>query len=600
MRKLLFPLITALLCMGLLDSCKKGFSDEQSVQLSTDTINLSTQILQSVAGFVTNENGTPIFNATITAGNKSTTTDQLGHFQIDNVSLSKTAGFIKVTNSGYFDGYRTFVGVSNQETFIRVQLVPKTNIGNISAVSGGTVSTADGATIVLPPNAVVIAGSNAVYSGTVQVAAHLYNQDDITQWSKMMPGDQRGTDSDAHMRLLKSYGMLAVELTGDAGELLQIAAGKQATITTPIPAALAAGAPASIPLWSFDVTKGLWKQEGTTNKNGNTYTGNVNHFSFWDGATGVAVVNLNAQVVNTALQAIGNVFICIRRADDPNIGTSAYTNMQGTVSGAVLANTALVLQVYTLCGGTNLVYSQNFTTTNSDVDLGTITANLGDLVTVTGSVVDCNNAPVTDGWVIMKIANVTWQMPVVNGNIVFSTTSCTDMNSTYVAVDWGHSQQSIVPGNITLHAGTNDLGTLHACGVSTVGFVDYSIDNGPTIHVAQPRDTQKIIAVYDGQGETHIITIDRDGNPVPNMAFSFNGGTSLGSGHSASLFQSRGFPTGMANTYNAPYTPLVVTITEYGESGGFIAGSFDGHVQDQNDLTDHLVHCVFRVRRDGL
>lgn len=87
------------------------------------------------------------------------------------------------------------------------------------------------------------------------------------------------------------------------------------------------------------------------------------------------------------------------------------------MSGAVLANTALVFQVYTLCGGTSLVYSQNFTTTNSDVDLGTITPNLGDLVTVTGVVVDCNNAPVTDGWVIMQITNVTWQMPIVNGNI---------------------------------------------------------------------------------------------------------------------------------------------------------------------------------------
>ena len=478
MRKLFLYLLPFLLSMCFLNSCKKSFSDEQSIPVLTDTTNISARILQSVAGFVTNENGAAVANATITAGNKSTTTDQLGHFQINDVSLSKAAGFIKVTNSGYFDGYRTFVGIPNQETFIRVQLVPKTDVGNISASSGGTVSTTDGAIVVLPPNAVVVAGSNMAYSGTVHVAAHLYNQDDITQWSKMMPGDQRGTDSDAHMRLLKSYGMLAVELKGDAGELLQIATGKEATITTPIPTAMVAEAPASIPLWSFDVTKGLWKQEGTTNKNGNTYTGNVQHFSFWDGATGVAVVNLNAQVLNSALQAIGNIYICIRRADDPNIGTSAFTNTQGNVSGAVLANTALVFQVYTVCGGINLVYSQNITTTNSDVDLGTIIANLGDLLIVTGSVVDCNNTPVTDGWVLLRIANVTWHAPIVNGNIVFSTTSCTNLNTTYVAIDWGHSQQSVVPGNTTLHAGTNDLGTLHACGTSTVGFVDYSIDNG--------------------------------------------------------------------------------------------------------------------------
>lgn len=173
------------------------------------------------------------------------------------------------------------------------------------------------------------------------------------------------------------------------------------------------------------------------------------------------------------------------------------------------------------------------------------------------------------------------------------------MNSNYVAVNWGGSQQGLTQ-SITLVPGANDLGTLQACGVSTVGFVDYSIDNGLMVHVAQPRDTQKIIAAWNGQDETNIITIDRDGNPVPNMAFAFSGGTALGNGHTATLFDSRGFPTGRANTYNPPYTPLIVDITEYGASGGFIAGSFTGHVQDQNDLTDHLVNCTFRVRRSGL
>jgi hypothetical protein len=583
------------LCICLLNACKKSFNEQQSVPIPPEIPDLSSEIKQHVVGYVNNENGAPVANAIVTAGSKSTITDQEGHFVINDVTLSKTAGFIKVSNPGYFDGYRTFVGIANQETFVRVQMVPKTDVGSINAASGGTVNTPDGASVVLPSNAVVVAATNAAYSGNIHVAAHLYNQADLNQWSKMMPGDLRGTDSAAHLRILKSYGMLAVELTGDAGELLQIAAGKEATITTPIPSTLVADAPANIPLWSFDVTKGLWRQEGTTTKNGNNYTGKVKHFSFWDGATGTPVVNFTAQIVNSAMQAIGNIFICIRRADDPNIGTSAFTNNQGTVSGAVLANTELVLQVYTLCGGTSLVYSQNFTTTNSDVDMGTISANLGDLVTVTGRVVDCNNVPITDGWVLLWIANVTWHMPVVNGNIVFSTTSCSNMTSSYLAVNWGGSQQGLTQ-SFTLVPGANNLGTIQACGVSTVEFVDYSIDNGATIHLTQPRDTQKMLATYDGLSETNIITIDRDGNPVPNMSFAFNGGTSLGTGHTTDLIDSRGFPSGRANAYS-PYTPLTVTVTEFGVRGGFIAGSFEGHVQDQNDHTDHLVRCTFRVRR---
>jgi hypothetical protein len=597
MKKIILYILPVVISCCLLTACKKTFNDQRYFPQPGDTTNIAGKTLQSVIGFVTNENGLPVSGAQVTAGTKSASTDANGRFQIDDVFLSKAAGFIKVSSNGYFDGYRTFVGIENQETFVRVQLVPKQNTGSINAASGGTITTADGASVTLPADAVVNAATNIAYSGTIHVATYLYKQNDITQFTRTMPGDQRGIDADAHLRLLKSYGMLAVELTGDAGQLLQIATGKEATITTPIPAALVADAPPVIPLWSFDVTNGLWKQEGTTVKTNTSYTGKVTHFSFWDGATGVPVVNLKAKVVNTISQSIGNIFICIRRADDPNIGTTAFTNNEGTVSGAVLANTSLVMEVYTVCGGINLVYSQNINTTDTDVDLGTITANLGDLVKVTGNVVDCDGAPVTDGWVIMKIANVTWRMPVQNGNIDFSTTTCSNMTSVYTAVNWGGSQQGL-SGNITLVAGVNSLGTIQACGVSTVGFLDYSIDNGATIHLTQERDIEKMIATFDGTS-TNVITIDRDGNPLSNMAFQFDGGSSIGTAHTASLFVSRGFPTGRANTNNAPYTPLVVTITEFGESGGFIAGSFEGHVQDEGDLTDHLVKCSFRVRREG-
>ncbi|MCP9750708.1 carboxypeptidase-like regulatory domain-containing protein [Ferruginibacter sp. HRS2-29] len=595
MKKTLLYVIPILLCCFLLNACKKTFHDQQYFPLPVDTTLVAEKIVQSVVGFVTDQNGSAVSNAKVYAGTKTTTTDASGRFQIDNVSLSKAAGFIKITNTGYFDGYRTFVGIPGQQTFVRVQLVPKKNVGDISAVSGGAVTTTDGAQITLPANAVVNAATNAAYSGTIHVAAHLYNQNNISQFTSMMPGDQRGIDSDAKMRMLKSYGMLAVELTGDAGELLQIATGKEATITTPIPSALLADAPASIPLWSFDVANGLWKQESITNKSGNTYTGNVTHFSFWDGASGVPVVNLKAKIVNNTQQSIGNIYVCIRRADDPNIGASSFTNNEGYVSGAVLANTALVMEVYTVCGGINLVYSQNINATTSDIDLGTITANLGDIVKITARVVDCNGAAVTDGWVLLRIANVTWHMPVVNGDVDFSTTACTNMNSSYVAVNWGGSQQSVIQ-NITLVPGNNNLGTIQACGVSATGFLDYSIDNGPTIHLTQEREIQKMIATFDGVS-TNIITIDRDGNPQPNMAFEFGGGSTIGSSHQASLFASRGFPSGRANTNNPPYSPLVVTITEFGDWGGFVAGSFSGHVQDETDHTDHLVQCNFRVRR---
>ena len=53
-----------------------------------------------------------------------------------------------------------------------------------------------------------------------------------------MPGDLRGTDTSGRTVGLQTFGMVAVELEGSAGQRLKLASGKTATISLPIPAAL--------------------------------------------------------------------------------------------------------------------------------------------------------------------------------------------------------------------------------------------------------------------------------------------------------------------------------------------------------------------------
>lgn len=601
MKKIIRSILPALLFIVLANACKKGFNDQQSVPIPPDPVDLSSQMQQTVSGFITNENGQPVFHASITAGNKSTTSDEYGYFEIKNASLSKAAGFIKISSSGYFDGYHTFVGQQKQETFVRVQLVPKTSIGTINASSGGTVNTTDGATISLPANAVVTASTNTSYSGSVHVAAHLYNQDNINQWSNTRPGDNRGTDSNGHLQLLHSYGTLAVELTGDAGELLQIASGREATITTPIPSALIASAPASIPLWSFDTTNGLWKQESTTTKNGNSYTGNVQHFSFWDGATNTALVNLTVQIVNNILQPLGNVFVLVRKTDDPTIGAASYTNNQGIVSGAVPANTSLIIEVYNTCGSPVQVYSQNFVTNTSNTDLGTITANLGEQVIVTGSVVNCNNLPVTNGFVLLtsiinSASTINYRVPVTNGSFNFSTAACANMNVNYVAIDNDANQQS-TPQSTTLATGPNNLGTISACGISILSVINYRIDGGAWVNLTEPLDTMMGIYSYNNGVNFggSIITVGASQNLNPDMQFQYFGLNTLGNNHTVADIWSVSF---LAPAHRCTAViPLELTFTEFGELGGFMAGSFSGNVEDYTDHSPHTIECNFRVRR---
>jgi hypothetical protein len=126
----------------------------------------------------------------------------------------------------------------------------------------------------LPANGVVIKSNNQSYSGSVKVYAAVIDPTS-TDIAQIVPGSFQGTDADNFRVLLKSYGMLAVDLEGNSGEKLQIAAGKTAKLKFTIPSTLRSTAPATIPLWSVDENTGLWKEEGIATKTSDYYEGDV-------------------------------------------------------------------------------------------------------------------------------------------------------------------------------------------------------------------------------------------------------------------------------------------------------------------------------------
>lgn len=77
-----------------------------------------------------------------------------------------------------------------------------------------------------------------------------------------MPGALTGLDQAGTKVVLGSFGMVAVELQGDGGELLQIASGKTVELRLAVSALQLSKAPATIPMWYFDEVKGYWVEEG--------------------------------------------------------------------------------------------------------------------------------------------------------------------------------------------------------------------------------------------------------------------------------------------------------------------------------------------------
>ena len=586
-------------------SCQKEINESfdsngDNTTPPTRTVDLTTRINSSVTGFVTDENDAAVNGATVRFGSATTTTDKYGYFQFSNISVVRDAAVVTVEKSGYFHGIKTYRAETGKSRFFRIKLIPKTTTGTIDATSGGSATLSNGLTVALPGSGVVYASNNAPYSGTINVAAYWINPT-AKDLDMIMPGDLRGIDKNGGLNELTTFGMCAVELTSPSGDLLQIAPGKKATLTFPIPAAMNASAPSSIILWYFDESKGLWIEDGTATKNGSSYVGDVSHFSFWNCDRPDDYVYLNCTLFDSNGNPIPYAWIRLSEVSDPWNTRGGITNDSGYVSGIIPANTQLQMEVYTnyYNGCPTPIYTQLITTGSTDITLSvTIPNSVPSQADVSGSVTDCNGLPVSNGYIIMQDGYYNYRYALDGlGQYNFSTILCnSSSNVTFIAEDATSAQQS-TPLSYTVNVGNNVIPNLQACGTSISQFINYSV-NGISYSLIAPADSiftfpnpQTIpsrIEVHGFHNRTTAPPIYR------NVSLGFSdAGISAGSVQTLTMF----YTSDISDSTNLN-TPINVNITEYGSVGQFIAGDFTGTLTGAGPaFTLYNITCNFRVRR---
>jgi hypothetical protein len=569
-------------------SCQKELSGGGTIITETPP-DLTSKIASSVSGFVTDETNAAVEGATVQFGTSNATTDKYGYFEFSNVQVVKNAAVLTVIKPGYFKGIKTYIAAESKSAFFRIKLLPKTTQGNFDAAAGGTVTLTNGLSVSFPAAAVKLAAGGA-YTGPVNVAAQWINPS-ANDLVNIMPGDLRGLDSLGFLRTLTTYGMAAVELTGSGGELLQVADGKKATLTFPIPSSLAGFAPANLPLWSFDETNGLWKQEGRAVKSGNNYVGEVGHFSFWNCDVPANYVQFNCTLHNTDGSPVSNVLVKVSV-----VGTGAagygYTDSSGYTGGAVPNNAQLLLEVFPYYNCGTSIYSQNFTTANANVSLGIITIPNSSVSTahITGTVNNCSNTPVTNGYVIMYSNSQYSRYELDNGTFDFTYTLCSGSAPvSFIAEDVAAGEQS-TSLSYTLVPGDNAVGNLQACGITTEQFINYTQD-GVNYSFTSPADSFYQYSNPQSVPSSIYISGQRlSGGTIDyiNLAFTEPG---IAAGSTQQLL-SFGTDSLLITT------PVDVNITEYGAIGQFIAGNFAGTLTSPPPgSTPVNITCTFRVRR---
>lgn len=582
--KLCKLLYAVFVCMFFL-SCQK---DIDYVSINGQGPDLITKVNSSVSGFVTDENNIAVKDASVIVGGINTTTDKYGYFEIKNVQVVQNAAVVTVSKNGYFKGIKTYGATNNKAAFFRIKLIPKINAGTISASSGGNITLSNGLIVSLPANGVVTASNSSAYTGTINVAAHWIDPTGA-DLNKTMPGDLRGIDETGSLKGLTTYGMVAVELTGASGELLQIASGKKATLTIPLPTAVLASAPSSIPLWYFDESLGLWKQDGSAVKTGNTYVGDVSHFSFWNFDIPNAYVPLSFNIVDAAGNPISNAYVEIGTVPVTWSHASGYADASGYVSLYVAPNTQYSLTVYSYCSFYLPAYTQNFNVSTNALYLGNITLSAANTASLTGIVTDCTNNPVSNGFVIIQNGNDNFRQSLgSNGSFNYNTIICTTgSNITVIGGDFTNFQQSL-PMNLTLTPGANNLPNLQACGVTIQQeYFNYNVD-GNNYSITYPSGS--FIEWAWGPTGTQVL----GGNNASNAVTTFDS-QNIGLN---SIQDLGGFKCSQVQDSMIVTTPVHVNITEYGNIGEYISGNFSGTLTGIHiPVATYNISCNFRVKR---
>lgn len=324
-------------CSAMFTSCnnpKDNLSDCEDY-VFTDSVSNS-----HIYGFVSDADGNALANVLVTSGKDSVITSENGAYSFERCRAVNGRCVVKFEDNDYFSVIRT-ANIEEGEARVDAILMPqdiKEGVTDITTFpnSKGTTIKVGKMTISIPANALVYESDGSAFNGTVFASTYYLNPNSENFTKEMPGGDMSGVTSDGKSVILLSYGMVEVTLKDSANQKLQLKEGTESTLSFPSPEGLADHD--QIPLWYFDEEKGTWIEEGIATKNGDSYSGNVKHFSWHNLDYPWSRASICGRVTNKKGDPLPNVLVTISQ-------TSARTDKNGNYCAYVPQNTPVFVTV---------------------------------------------------------------------------------------------------------------------------------------------------------------------------------------------------------------------------------------------------------------
>ena len=375
-------LLSVLIILLIFVSCRK---EDNSVNPNDNPVTK----YGNINGKVVTTGGLGLSGVAVSVGTQTAFTDEKGGFILTKIGVGDRV-LVNFKSDNYVSTQKVVSVKANRTVDIDASMIQIGKKTTVSGASGGIVQFGT-AKLDFPSNAFTDS-KGIMYSGNVQVNA-TYFDPSADAFLGCFPGEFNGTRTDNSESQIESFGFINVELLNGT-EKMQIASGKQVTITVPISAKLLAKAPTTIPLWYYDDTKGKWIEEGSATKTGNTYVGTVKHFSNWNCDMPTQTSYLQGKVVDKNGDPISFARVFSIGADYTG-QSSALTADDGTFKVAVKSSSnAKIFAKYHIFSSDTVSYATPATGIIQDIANVVIKVDTMNVVIIVGKIVDNGNLPV--------------------------------------------------------------------------------------------------------------------------------------------------------------------------------------------------------------
>ncbi len=305
-------------------------------------------------------------------------------------------------------------------------------------------------------------------------------------------------------------------------------------------------------------------------------------------------VKVNYRVTDASGTALPWAWVSFvnKTTGDPRV--IGFTDNNGDGHADVKENCVYTLQIAGSRNCNNYVYTQNVSTSNVSLDIGTIKVAGMVTSTITGKVVGCNNSFVTSGYVIMQKDSQRVNYPLsATGTFNIPLTICSAQGDSVLLIPVDNTtSQAGAPFEFLLTSNINDVGAIAACtSTDPLGeYIIYTVDGTNYSYLSPPNSYDQTL-----DPNTHFMSIfgyPSQPNANAGVYISFYAGN-IGLG---SILELNEFYTPQLSWSIIP--PIYINIAEFGNIGGYISGNFRGQVQTSpSDPTPRNVTCSFRVKR---